>query len=78
VMKCMGYGSYATTAPLATFNLSQLDSYNLAQFVHDDSESYYTNSLVTPTNHVLPKTVNAARDEKLWDTDRMLCQLHWL
>jgi len=82
----MGYGLYATSAPLATthsctrFNFSQLGSYNLAQFVLDDCESYYrnTNKLATPTDHVLPKTVDAARDEKLWDTDRVRCQLHRL
>ena len=82
----MGYGLYATSAPLATthsctrFNFSQLGSYNLAQFVHDDCESYYrnTNKLATPTGHVLPKTADAARGEKLWDTDRVRCQLHRL
>ena len=86
-MKNYGIRTVCYVSPLATtysstrFNFShKLDAYNLAHFVHDDSESYYrnTNSLVTPTDHVLPKTVNAARDEKLWDTDRMLCQLHWL
>ena len=82
----MGYGPYAASAPLPRRTLAhflifhKLDKYNLTRFVHDDSEPYYrdTNSLVTPTDHVLPKTVNAARDEKLWDTDRMLGQLHWL
>jgi len=35
----------------------KLDAYNLAHFVHDDSESYYhdTNSLVTPTDPRTPQ-----------------------